>query len=353
MGKKMNNNASTSRRQRRQQKKSTQCNNDNAASSTPAQHQQQQQRITVNNILEKLEAAAASLEEIRKFTQQQVSLDEIKFTQEGMSRRISDLEEQIKFSCSKIFEPVGFLLERAIRRKSHYGVAELLAKVPAERKKIVVAKELAARSVDENPSLLATLLFEEDSYYHSFNFDRLLFPYDGFKSESHDLQERIKLRDDAIRNNDALLNAISKLPPTVEIWNAWRQCSEQRQTESISKKCCGEIWFASLRHLEDDARDIITDDILGIVSTTCAEVIDLDLHDCAAITDVGLRHLAQLTSLQRLNLRGCHQITDSGLQRHFSSLTALRFLTVPKHITRDTMRKIQKFVPKIAVCREE
>jgi F-box and leucine-rich repeat protein 14 len=43
---------------------------------------------------------------------------------------------------------------------------------------------------------------------------------------------------------------------------------------------------------------------------------------CDNITDKGLEHLANLTSLERLNLWGCYNITDKDLE-HLTNLTSL------------------------------
>ncbi len=53
----------------------------------------------------------------------------------------------------------------------------------------------------------------------------------------------------------------------------------------------------------------------------------LDLHSCDKITDAGLQHLVTLPELKRLNLDRCPKVTDAGLQH----LTALHGLTLHLH----------------------
>ena len=68
-----------------------------------------------------------------------------------------------------------------------------------------------------------------------------------------------------------------------------------------------------------------SDEMLGHVGILGRLLQILDLRRCEAITDGGVAHLAELTSLQLLTLCGCETITDGGVA-HLTELKSLQSL---------------------------
>jgi hypothetical protein len=63
------------------------------------------------------------------------------------------------------------------------------------------------------------------------------------------------------------------------------------------------------------------------VLAVATQLTDLNLHNCAKITDAGLQALTALVRLRRLNMFGCTLLTDDGL-RALSGMTELEMLTL-------------------------
>ncbi len=71
----------------------------------------------------------------------------------------------------------------------------------------------------------------------------------------------------------------------------------------------------------------VTDDILAQIIEIFPNIVSLNLAGCYQITNDGLEHLKTLTKLTALNLRDCYRITDHGLI-HLKSLTNLTYLNL-------------------------
>ncbi|TMW60900.1 hypothetical protein Poli38472_000942 [Pythium oligandrum] len=67
----------------------------------------------------------------------------------------------------------------------------------------------------------------------------------------------------------------------------------------------------------------LSDDAFDCVEVAFPHLKQLDIAYCR-VTDVAIAHIAHLTSLTRLVVRGCRQVTDIGLER-LSSLTKLTY----------------------------
>jgi F-box/leucine-rich repeat protein 14 len=66
----------------------------------------------------------------------------------------------------------------------------------------------------------------------------------------------------------------------------------------------------------------VTDNSLGRIATNCKNLQDLDLAGCCKITNAGIFSLSWgLKKLKRLNLRSCRQISDQGIG-HLTGTTA-------------------------------
>ncbi len=80
--------------------------------------------------------------------------------------------------------------------------------------------------------------------------------------------------------------------------------------QSINLKRCSKLTNKGLDHLSN-----------------LTSLISLDLNSCKNITDNGLKHLSKLTSLTLLNLEGYNKITNQGLE-HLSKFTCLTSLNL-------------------------
>ena len=72
--------------------------------------------------------------------------------------------------------------------------------------------------------------------------------------------------------------------------------------------------------------DDLTDEQLKTIITTCPKLRHLIIQN-TKITNAGLAHLGELTSLKTLNLSGCYRITDAGFA-HLGELTSLKELNL-------------------------
>lgn len=117
-------------------------------------------------------------------------------------------------------------------------------------------------------------------------------------------------------------------------------CSEitDRGLEYISK-------LTELRELYLDGTDI-TDNGLKTISQSFTSLQILSLAGCGFfVTDIGLKSLANLTSIHTLYLPCFHEITDNGL-KSLSTLTSLRKLDVfcCKQITENGLKSLSSLI---------
>ncbi len=118
-------------------------------------------------------------------------------------------------------------------------------------------------------------------------------------------------------------------------------CKDWRNLSLVNDGC---LDLSGLPNLSDSDLKTILDKASGtritsINLSSCSKITDaglahlsnltslslLDLGYCRNITDAGLAHLSKLTLLSLLDLRGCTNITDAGLA-HLSKLTLLSLL---------------------------
>ena len=92
----------------------------------------------------------------------------------------------------------------------------------------------------------------------------------------------------------------------------------------------GCIFGRSLRHLNIDGAQYITDAGLGAILNQCSgDCLEFLALDGAEITDVGIKKLQHFTRLNYLQISFCNKLTDESLQ-YISSLTSLRELHFKK-----------------------
>ena len=95
-------------------------------------------------------------------------------------------------------------------------------------------------------------------------------------------------------------------------------------------------------------RDITDAELAQLVAEN-PETTRLDLSDCDQITDAGLAHVAKLSNLTVLDLRGS-SITDAGLAHlaKLANLTVLELSDCPK-ITNMGITVLQCAMPKLKI----
>jgi hypothetical protein len=87
--------------------------------------------------------------------------------------------------------------------------------------------------------------------------------------------------------------------------------------------------MTGLQHLNLSGCKNITD--LGLQHlSVMSEMQNLNLWDCEKVTDAGLQHIAMMTKLSYLCVCNCHEVTDIGLHRLFS---LLQHLDNYRHVT--------------------
>jgi hypothetical protein len=80
----------------------------------------------------------------------------------------------------------------------------------------------------------------------------------------------------------------------------------------------------------------------------------LALNACQGITDEGLRHLATMDHLQLLDLRGCQGISDIGLEE-LAVMTNLRWLRLGgcENVSEEAVGKLQRVLPNCNVGKDD
>ena len=107
--------------------------------------------------------------------------------------------------------------------------------------------------------------------------------------------------------------------------------------------------FLQLRHL--DLSDCVAFDDLGlrVVGLSCGLLESLYVRRCSRITDVGIKHIAQHCShLKELSLSDCYKVRDFSLKEIAKNSPSLKYLSVAKCPVTDTgMKYIGKHCVKL------
>ena len=146
---------------------------------------------------------------------------------------------------------------------------------------------------------------------------RLVSGLDAKCSARVALELRYVATDETVPTLARLGNVVQQLQ-----WRVGREVSDQPGLTDVGLR--GLAGLASLQSLNLSYCRAITNAGLEYVSRL-GSLQSLNLGGCRAITDAGLEYVSRIGSLQSLNLSGCNAITDAGLE-YVSRLGSLQSL---------------------------
>jgi hypothetical protein len=112
------------------------------------------------------------------------------------------------------------------------------------------------------------------------------------------------------------------------------------------------VW-GRLRHLEFDRKDLVTDGILGRLSTTCPELTALKISRCLGVRDNCARALLAMRHLKVLQVNYCDWITDAFLEdlRAHKTLTELSLVAACRITIASPLLSTQLKTLNLTACR--